>query len=747
MINLSNNSFTVYEYKVLGYNSNFIPTPEHLNKYKLMQNISDFSRSIKLKAHFKNETLPDKNDESFRFRPAPAQKWTPPNVHHTVNTFIESFENQVKNESKKCTRTRKNNLNKHELKALMDLQQRDDIIIINADKGGAMTIIDTKDYIKEANRQLSDPNSYRKLSYNPTSEHTNTVNTTIDIFKNQHKIPEKIADGLKVVSPKTPTLKLPPKVHKPGHPGRPLVSSIDSPTSKISEYVDFHLQPYTDTIKSHIKDTNHFLNELHKIPPEQSKENYLVTLDIRSLYTNIPNEEGINVIKNLLQRKESKLTTVITAFLWLILTLNNFVFNATNYLQLSGVAMGTKCAVIYANLFMSHFEETHIYPLLINKCTFYKRFIDDIFLLWTGTLDELQHFLDTLNTLHPTIKFDAKYSKTSVEFLDTKVYKSSNGKLQTTLYTKPTDRQSYLHNKSYHPSSCKRSIAYSQALRIKRICSEAPEFEQHTKKLSAKLVQRGYDQKLVDEQIDKARQTDRLDLLKPKDPTPPAKNILAVTYNKGLPNLKKAIDDNWNILSINPTLAPLFREKPILAFRRNRNLQNLVCKHKLKNNKPVQKVPKKHGKCRPCLTDPKNKCCKQMTSTTHFTNRKTGRKFQIFHNLNCRSSKVIYLIECTLCGNKPYVGKSETASNLRTNNHRHDAKKPDSIMIDKHFYETPGHDFEKHAKITLIEQLRNAENMTKEEITFNLEKREDFWMIKLNTLQPDGFNIALNHSQ
>ena len=334
-----------------------------------------------------------------------------------------------------------------------------------------------------------------------------------------------------------------------------------------------------------------------------------------------------------------------------------------------------------------------------------------------------------------------------MEFLDTKVYKSSNGKLQTTLYTKPTDRQSYLHNKSYHPSSCKRSIAYSQALRIKRICSEAPEFEQHTKKLSAKLVQRGYDQKLVDEQIDKARQTDRLDLLKPKDPTPPAKNILAVTYNKGLPNLKKAIDDNWNILSINPTLAPLFREKPILAFRRNRNLQNLVCKHKLKNNKPVQKVPKKHGKCRPCLTDPKNKCCKQMASTTHFTNRKTGRKFQIFHNLNCRSSKVIYLIECTLCGNKPYVGKSETASNLRTNNHRHDAKKPDSIMIDKHFYETPGHDFEKHAKITLIEQLRNAENMTKEEITFNLEKREDFWMIKLNTLQPDGFNIALNHSQ
>ena len=144
---------------------------------------------------------------------------------------------------------------------------------------------------------------------------------------------------MKVRNPKTPTLKLPPKVHKEGHPSRPLVSSINSPTSIISGYVDFHLQPFTDTIKSHTKDTNHFLTELEKVPASESKNSHLVTLDVRSLYTNIPNEEGINVIRSLLQRKQSKHTTVITAFLWLILTLNNFIFNSMNYLQLSGVAM------------------------------------------------------------------------------------------------------------------------------------------------------------------------------------------------------------------------------------------------------------------------------------------------------------------------------------------------------------------------------------------------------------------------
>ena len=81
------------------------------------------------------------------------------------------------------------------------------------------------------------------------------------------------------------------------------------------------------------------------------------------------------------------------------------------------------------------------------------------------------------------------------------------------------------------------------------------------------------------------------------------------------------------------------------------------------------------------------------------------------------------------------------------NNHRSDARKHESIAVYKHFFDNKDHDFEKHAKITLIEQLRSTDHMTQEEITYNLEKREDFWMIKLNTLQPEGFNIALNHPQ
>ena len=70
-----------------------------------------------------------------------------------------------------------------------------------------------------------------------------------------------------------------------------------------------------------------------------------------------------------------------------------------------------------------------------------------------------------------SIKFDFKFSKEKIEFLDTLVYKGHSNRLQATLYKKPTDRQTYLHAKSAHPLPLKESIPYSQALRIKRVCS------------------------------------------------------------------------------------------------------------------------------------------------------------------------------------------------------------------------------------------------------------------------------------
>ena len=178
------------------------------------------------------------------------------------------------------------------------------------------------------------------------------------------------------------------------------------------------------------------------------------------------------------------------------LTMNSFRFNDEFYLQTSGTAMGTRVAPTYANIFMSYFEEKHVYtyperPLL------WVRFIDDIFLIWEHGMDKLNQFINHLNSVHNTIKFSCDHSITRVNFLDTWVIKTPDGSIQTDLYNKPTDSNNYLRYTSAHPSHCKQGIPYWQFLRLRRICSEESSFVGRCIKKGRQLLRRGYPLQLL----------------------------------------------------------------------------------------------------------------------------------------------------------------------------------------------------------------------------------------------------------
>ena len=130
--------------------------------------------------------------------------------------------------------------------------------------------------------------------------------------------------------------------------------------------------------------------------------------------------------------------------------------------------MGTRLAPSYANLFMDYLEQSLIYEQPIKPHTWW-RYIDDVFCVWTRSREELDLFIAHINTSHPT-KFTAEISTESVNFLDTTVV-LNDGKLYTTLYTKPTDKHNYLHFTSAHAHHCKEGGPYSQLLRVKQICS------------------------------------------------------------------------------------------------------------------------------------------------------------------------------------------------------------------------------------------------------------------------------------
>ena len=166
--------------------------------------------------------------------------------------------------------------------------------------------------------------------------------------------------------------------------------------------------------------------------------------------------------------------------------------------------MDTIYAPAYANNFMEKFEKLHIYPYLRNFSTLYCRFIDDIFFLWNGTECELMKFIHNLNQNHSTIKFEFTYSRTSITFLDTKVYKNENGTLCTTIYRKPSDRRNFLNYKLEHLKALKNSIPYSQALRIKRICSKTSEVIKRLKDNKDAFEKRDYQSKILDHHFERA---------------------------------------------------------------------------------------------------------------------------------------------------------------------------------------------------------------------------------------------------
>ena len=83
-------------------------------------------------------------------------------------------------------------------------------------------------------------------------------------------------------------------------------------------------------------------------------------------------------------------------------------------------------------------------------------------------------------------------------------------------------------------------------------------------------------------------------------------------------------------------------------------------------------------------------------------------------------------MKCALCKIQ-YVGKAETAFNIRLYSHRKNISNPKSIPADLHFRK-PGHSFNLHAKFTLIEQLSNIHTTDKETLKFRLKRRKDFWI-------------------
>ena len=472
-----------------------------------------------------------------------------------------------------------------------------------------------------------------------------------------------------------------------------------------------------------------------------------MTADVVGLYPNIPHEQGIEALRESLEKRDKKTipTEKLIEMTEFVLKNNLFEFNGETYQQISGTAIGTKFAPPYACIFMDKVEREIIDAQEL-KPWLWLRYIDDVFFIWTHGAESLHNFMDALNQAHDTIKFTFEISQEDmprdyvgpkhlkllphpgINFLDLRLT-LDKGKILNDLYCKPTDCHQYLSFTSCHPPHVKRSIVYSQAMRVHRLCSLEIDVQKNIRNLTQWFIKRGYPPDMVEEQIRKAKST----MSGHPVGTPQARNKditpLVLTYHPRLQKVNNIIRKHFHILQADNSTQRVFPRAPFVSFRNPKTLRRSLVRAKV----PQGDITKGTFQC----GAPRCQTCSNLKVTDTFSRRHDGKQYKINFSFNCNSKGLIYLFNCKVC-TKQLVGVCTTKWRERWNNYKDNSRKALNKAphmqpeLHSHF-ELPGHtSLTTDIEVTLIDKTDLREPKV----------REKFWMSELRTLVPEGLNVS-----
>ena len=189
-------------------------------------------------------------------------------------------------------------LPKRYLQALHELQRNKDIMILPADKGNQVVILDRSTYLSKGEEMLSDTNVYERLRKNPIQDEKAAYNKAIkEIFESMpaKAVPKRFESYL----PKLPYFYLRAKIHKNPLSYRPIISQTQSITRRLSKHLSNILTPFLGTFSTaHLHNTDELKSKL-----QESADPSLpfLSLDVESLFTNVP----IEPLLDFLRRKHS----------------------------------------------------------------------------------------------------------------------------------------------------------------------------------------------------------------------------------------------------------------------------------------------------------------------------------------------------------------------------------------------------------------------------------------------------------
>ena len=385
---------------------------------------------------------------------------------------VEELRGQIKLILKNITPP-KPNISKEKAKAIKELRRDQEKVILTADKGVSMVVMEKKDYIKKS-EDLLNQSTYTTLTTDPTNKCKNKLINLLKTIKAEGSIDNNTYKRL------YPTGAVPskyyglPKIHKKGTPLRPIISSRGSATHETAKVLAKIIKPLIGKSPHHVHNNKDFLESIKDIKVDEDE--CIMSYDVSALFTSIAIDTTIDIIKKQLEddkdlhSRTSMTIEHICCLLEFCLKNIYFKFNGKFYEQKEGAAMGSPMGPIVANLFMEDLEikaiRTSTTPPKI-----WRQFVDDTFTIIKKK--NKNSFLQHLNSIHPNTRFTCEEEKEdgSMPFLDILVTPAEDGHLKTSVFRKPTHTDLYLQWDSHHNIPSKYSVAGTLYHRATTICS------------------------------------------------------------------------------------------------------------------------------------------------------------------------------------------------------------------------------------------------------------------------------------
>ena len=344
-------------------------------------------------------------------------------------------------------------IQKQHLQALEDLKKNANILISKPDKGDGVVILDGASYVEKMKEILSDNTKF--VLDSKQEDETRKLSSHVYKLVMQLQYEEIIkASQLQKFTKgnnQIPRLYGLPKVHKSNVPLRPILSMIGSPVHSLSRWLVRVLKPVADFYGQFvIKDTFQFVDLAKEFDLSSIT---MFSFDVKSLFTNVPVTQTIDIIISTISEFQLSCSVpldLLRELLTVCTTNMQFLFDGQYYRQIDGVAMGSCLGPILANIFMG-FVELKLQNTIEEKCRFYRRYVDDCFLL-VGEEHDINDILDQFTSIRPKIEFTMeRESEGSFAFLDVLVTRRTTGSSKLSIFRKYTWRGLYTNFHSFLP--------------------------------------------------------------------------------------------------------------------------------------------------------------------------------------------------------------------------------------------------------------------------------------------------------